>query len=294
MSPTSVSQTALIRNRGTTGSRSRSDVPRVFLLSPASVAGARAALLLRGSSQSEISHRLRARGVPLGELFSFMSSLYFRGKLAYATAFSNAPPGVHGAFVITPSGGLVPPDTVVTLDRLREITAGDLDPGDARYRAPLHRDARLLADRICASCQIILLGSVATPKYVDPLLSVFGAQLMFPAEFVGRGDMSRGGLMLRCVEAGEQLPCIPVLGAVRHGQKPPKLKPLAGKTHSSDATSLGAFLEAGRNGVVEHRSPAEVENSGQGQITGLNSSPARKRKSQMPLTLSSPSPSKCQ
>jgi hypothetical protein len=229
MSPPSVSQTVLIRNCGAGGPRSKSDIPRIFLLSPASVAGARAALLLGGSSELEMSRRLRARGVPLGELFSFMSSLYFRGKLAYAAAFSNAPPGIPGAYVITPSGGLVPPDTVITLDRLREITAGNLDPGDVRYRAPLQRDAQLLADRICASCQIILLGSIATPKYVDPLLSVFGARLMFPREFVGRGDMSRGGLMLRCVRSGEQLPSIPVLGAVRHGGKPPKLKPLGGK-----------------------------------------------------------------
>lgn len=191
-----------------------------------------------------MSHRLRGQGVPLGELFSFMSSLYFRGKLAYAAAFSNAPPGIDGAFVITPSGGLVPPDTVITLHRLREITAGNLDPGDVRYSAPLRRDAQLLADRICASCQIILLGSIATRKYVDPLLGVFGAQLMFPREFVGRGDMSRGGLMLRCVASGEQLASIPVLGAVRHGDKPPKLKPLARKTraHCSDAGSAGTLL----------------------------------------------------
>lgn len=181
--------------------------------------------------------RLRGQGVPLGELFSFMSSLYFRGKLAYSSAFSDASPDVHGAFVITASGGLVPPETVITLDRLREITAGNLDPEDARYRAPLERDAQLLATKVGTSCQIILLGSVATPKYVDPLLNVFGAQLMFPAEFVGRGDMSRGGLMLRCVESGEQLTYISVLGAVRHGCKPPKLKPMSRKTIASSSSA---------------------------------------------------------
>lgn len=224
-------------------SRLRSDVQRIFLLSPANLAGARAALLLRAGSELEMSRRLRGQGVPLGELFSFMSSLYFRGKLAYANAFSNAPARIHGAFVITGGGGLVPPDTVITLDRLREITAAKLDPGDARYRAPLDRDARLLVDRICADCQIILLGSIATPKYVDPLLSVFGAQLMFPAEFVGRGDMSRGGLMLRCVESGEQMTYISVPGAVRHGHKPPKLKSRSRKrqTPPADATPVGSL-----------------------------------------------------
>jgi hypothetical protein len=220
-------------------------VPRIFLLSPASVAGARAGLLFRRNSELEIARRLRGPGVPLSELFSFMSSLYFRGKLAYALAFSNAPEGIHGTFVITASGGLLPPETVITLDRWREISAGSLDPGDARYRVPLDRDARLLVDRICANCQIILLGSIATPKYVDPLLSAFGVQLMFPAEFVGRGDMSRGGLMLRCVESGDQLTYISVLGAVRHGGKPPKLEPLPGKTRTprSDARPVGKLMK---------------------------------------------------
>jgi hypothetical protein len=190
------------------------------------------------SAELEMTRRLRRQGVPLGELFSFISSLYFRGKLAYASAFSDAPQGVHGAFVITASGGLVPPDTTVTLDRLRQITAGNLDSADPRYRAPLERDAQLIADRVGASCQIILLGSIATPKYVDPLLDIFGEQLMFPAEFVGRGDMSRGGLLLRCVASGEQLIYLSVLGAARHGRKPPKLKPLPRKTHASCSSAM--------------------------------------------------------
>jgi hypothetical protein len=176
-----------------------------------------------------MAHRLRKQGVPLGELFSFISSLYFRGKLAYASTFGNAPPSARGVFVITGSGGLVLPDTVITLDRLREITAGDLDPADPRYRTPLDRDARLLVDKCGNSCEIVLLGSIATAKYVDPMLSVFGEQLMFPAEFVGRGDMSRGGLLLRCVDSGQELTYISVLGAVRHGSKPPKLEPLRRK-----------------------------------------------------------------
>lgn len=213
-----------------------SEVHRIFLLSPASVAGTRAALLMGTSSELEMARRLRGHGVPLGELFSFISGLYFRGKLAYASAFSNAPQGVHGVFVITASGGLVPPDNAITLDRLRQITAGNLDSADTRYRAPLERDAQLIVDRVGASCQIILLGSIATPKYVDPLLSFFGAQLMFPAEFVGRGDMSRGGLMLRCVESGEQLTYLSVFGAARHGRKPPKLKPLPRKTLASSSS----------------------------------------------------------
>jgi hypothetical protein len=184
------------------------------------------------SDNSEMAMRLRRDGVPLGELFSFMSGLYFRGKLAYARAFASAPPDLDGVFIITASGGLVPADTVVTSERLQEISSGSVDPADERYRAPLDRDARVLSGAAGMNCEIVLLGSIATPKYVDPLLEVFGGRLVFPAEFVGRGDMSRGGLMLRHVQSGKQLTYIPVLEATRHGRKPPKLEPLARKALS--------------------------------------------------------------
>jgi hypothetical protein len=199
---------------------------RIFLLSPANIAGIRARFVLREDADFEMAMRLRQRGVSLGELFSFISGLYFCGKLAYARAFGNAPPSVEGTLVITSSGGLVSPDALMTPERLREISSGRMDPSDDRYRSLLHDHAQSLA-RICGkSGQIVLLGSIATPKYVEPLLAVFGEQLLFPAEFVGRGDMSRGGLMLRRVQSGEQLTYIPLLGATRHGPKPPKLAPL--------------------------------------------------------------------
>ena len=71
---------------------------------------------------------------------------------------------------------------------------------------------------------MVLLGSIATGKYADALLEVFGERLLFPSDFVGRGDMSRGGLMLRRVQDGQELPYIPVNGAVRRGKRPPKLR----------------------------------------------------------------------
>ena len=58
----------------------------VFLLSPANCGGTRAQLLLK-SQTSPLTARLANGGAPLGEVFTFMSSLYFRGKLAYATRF---------------------------------------------------------------------------------------------------------------------------------------------------------------------------------------------------------------
>jgi hypothetical protein len=172
-----------------------------------------------------MAHRLRRGGMSLGEVFSFVSSLYFRGKLAYARAFASPPRSVPGSLVITATGDLLAPETLVTLDRLLEMAGSDIDARNQGYRAVLDRDCRDLARIAGNSCTVVLLGSIATPKYVEPLLEAFGQRLLFPAEFVGRGDMSRGGLLLRSVAADEQLAYTPVVGANCHGPRPPKLPP---------------------------------------------------------------------
>ena len=178
---------------------------RIFLLSPANPTGVRGRLILGDSAQSPLAQRLRGGGAPLGEVFSFISGLYFRGKLAYARAYANPPPGVPGIMVITASQGLVSPDKVITLEELSEISSVPVAATESRYRIPLERDARALSTAMGEDCEAVLLGSIATPKYVEPLSGLFGARLMFPAEFVGRGDMSRGGLLLRCVRERIQL-----------------------------------------------------------------------------------------
>ncbi len=183
-------------------------------------------MVLSGRAQFDLARRLRTCGVPLGEVFAFISGLYFRGKLAYAEAFASAPPGVPPALVITSGYGLLPPETTVTIEHLRAVASVPVDARDARYREPLERDARLLETAIGAECSVVLLGSIATVKYLEPLLAVFGDRLLFPAEFVGRGDMSRGGLMLRCARAGVELTYVPICGAKLHGPRPPRLPKL--------------------------------------------------------------------
>jgi len=162
----------------------------------------------------------------LGEVFAFISGLYFRGKLAYSAAFAAPPAGLPGALVITPGAGLLPPETRVGIEWLRNIASVPIDAADPRYREPLDRDARLLESAIGHAGDVVLLGSVATTKYLEPLLRVFGERLLFPAGFAGRGDMSRGGLMLRCVRSGLELEYTPVLGAALHGPRPPRLPPI--------------------------------------------------------------------
>jgi len=196
----------------------------VFLLSPASCSGLRARMIMRQGAGSLLARRLREPlGVPLGEVYTFLSGLYFRGKLGYARAFASRPEHV---LVITPTAGLRPPDTPVTLDVLHGFARVDIANGGVRFRRPLLADAKVLAAGLAADDEVILLGSIASSKYVDVLSGVFGPRLKFPIAFVGRGDMSRGGLLLRCVMAGTALDYVPVAGAIRRGARPPKLPPL--------------------------------------------------------------------
>jgi len=202
-------------------------VSRIFLLSPAHCGGERARLVLNDGAAFDIARRVRAGpGAPLGEVFSFLSGLYFRGKLSYARAFARPPDGRVGVYVITPTEGLRPADEPVDLERLRQFASVDIEGDDPRYRKPLDRDARRLAGRIGEDGEVILLGSIATGKYVDPLLAALGERLRFPVDFVGRGDMSRGGLLLRCVRAGTELTYVGVRDVVRRGPRPPRLAPV--------------------------------------------------------------------
>jgi len=199
---------------------------RVFLLSPAFAGGERARMILSERARFDLARRLRSRErATLGEVFAFLSGLYFRGKLAYANAFAYTANGISGVQVITPTRGLVDAATKISLRDLREFAGVDIHEDDPRYREPLARDARRLAKKLSAECEVVLLGSIATGKYVDVLLENFQHRLLFPADFVGRGDMSRGGLLLRCAVDNTELPYISVVGAVRSGKRPPKLTP---------------------------------------------------------------------
>ena len=150
---------------------------------------------------------------------------YFRGKIAYAAAFARPARGTSGVFVITPTRGLVDPKKRIHLDDLREFATVDIHEDDSRYRLPIERDAQLLARRLPVESEVILLGSIATGKYVDVLMTIFRDRLRFPSEFIGRGDMSRGGLMLRCATDRQELSYVAVAGAVVNGKRPPKLAP---------------------------------------------------------------------
>jgi hypothetical protein len=182
-------------------------------------------MLMREEAEFDLAVRLRAGTASIAEVYAFISGLYFRGKIAYMDAFSAAPASVPPAVVIVPGMGLVPPDTIISRDQLQAIANTRMDLENEAYTGPFLRDAAQLDQRSGPGCQYVLLGSIATEKYTRTLLDVFGERLLFPAEFVGRGDMSRGGLMLRCVRTAEELSYVAVQGAVRRGRRPPKLEP---------------------------------------------------------------------
>jgi hypothetical protein len=198
----------------------------VFLLSPAWCGGRRAAMLLNPVAPFDYAVRLRAGQLNLGEAFAFMSGLYFRGKLAYGSRFGSAHEGHERTFVITPTQGLRSPSSTVTIGHLREFASVDVNAGDPRYRVPLERDLLALDASLDPRTRIVLLGSIATSKYVDALVSIVGPRLVFPPSFIGRGDMSRGGLLLRAARAGIELDYAPLDAmTTRRGRRPPKLEP---------------------------------------------------------------------
>jgi hypothetical protein len=197
---------------------------RLFLLSPAHCGGKRAQLLINGRGRFPLAQRLRAgESVTLGETFAFLSGLYFRGKLTYARHFGRAPSGNAAVLVITANSGLLPADSSITLPQLRGFGTVDIESANPWYRKPLERDLARL--RELDGVEIVLLGSVATGKYVDVLLESLGERLLFPGDFVGRGDMSRGALLLQAARTGTELKYESVLGAVRTGRRAPRVVP---------------------------------------------------------------------
>jgi hypothetical protein len=216
---------------------------QLFLLSPAYCGGRRATYLMRDGSQLALAMRLAEGTLTLGEAFTFMSGLYFRGKLGYARAFGRHDPPI---LIITPTRGLLPPDTVVSAQMLREFAAVDVDADDQRYLKPLERSLQKLTDALSPDTRIVLLGSIATGKYVDALTRAVGDRLYFPSDFVGRGDMSRGGLMLRSAASGVELAYTPFASDVRrHGARPPKLAPLTTTATAEALASRSSLRKPG-------------------------------------------------
>jgi hypothetical protein len=202
---------------------------RIFLLSPASCGGERARLVLRPEARFDLASRLRTReGAALGEVFAFLSGLYFRGKLTYAREFARPPAGVPGVLVITPSSGLVAPEQPVRHGHLVRWAGVSVDPAEARYIRPLARDLRRLAADLGDETEVVLLGSIATAKYLEPLQRACDERLRVPREFVSRGDMSRGGLLLRHARSGVELEYAHPSELPRSVPRPPRLVPVRG------------------------------------------------------------------
>ena len=125
---------------------------RVFLLSPANCGGSRARQLLSPRAAFPLAERLRsADGAPLGDVFAFVSGLYFRGKLAYARRFAVAPrpgdpTGAAGIHVITAMEGLASPDRLITSAVLNGFAGQEISAENQAFSGPLARSAGALRD----------------------------------------------------------------------------------------------------------------------------------------------------
>jgi hypothetical protein len=186
---------------------------RIFFLSPAHAAGKRAAMLINPRGTFELARQVQIGAASLGDVFAFCSGLYFRGKLAYARHFAEPPEGLAGVQIITPSRGVVAAETLVGSSDLSEFAEVPVHTDEPRFTGPLKESVQSMSG--IDSSEVILLGSVATGKYADTLLPILGERLLFPADFAGRGDMSRGALLLRSVATNKELPYLPVSRARR-------------------------------------------------------------------------------
>jgi len=110
----------------------------------------------------------------------------------------------------------------VTLKDIERFGGVPIEADESRYRYPMEADAKRLAEKIGPRCEVVLLGSVATGKYVDVLEPIFGKKLLFPKEFVGHGDMARGGMLLQRAASGLELSYIPVSNPDRLGKRATK------------------------------------------------------------------------
>lgn len=194
---------------------------RIFLISPANCNGERAQWVLKKAAGSDLARRLRSpEGAPLGEVFSFLSALYFRGKLAYAQSFARPPSNGAGILIITPTAGLLPHDTMIRVSTLRGFSRVPINLKNRRYRYSLLRAVKRLATEVGPDCEVILLGSIASTKYIDILRPAFREQLRVPAQFIGLGDMSRGALLLRHVKENLELDYIAVASSCARVEAP--------------------------------------------------------------------------
>ena len=112
-----------------------------------------------------------------------------------------------------------------TQNTVQEFSTVDVDAAEPRFADPLQASVQILLKH--GVDEVVLLGSIATDKYLEVLRQELGERLRFPLEFVGRGDMSRGGLLLRCVEEGRELTYAAVPERRLRGTRPPKLPPRA-------------------------------------------------------------------
>lgn len=213
----------------------------IFFISPANLGGERAAIIFNPRASFPLAQQLRsAEGAPLGEVYSFVSGLYFRGKKAYAEAFGKAPVGLSAGLVISPCEGLRFLYEPVSVERLRRWADVSIDASNRAFTEPLVEHAAALDRALGSRARFVLLGSVATDKYVEPLGRVFGERLLFPPEFIGRGDMSRGSLMLQAARAGQELAYAPILGSERHGRRAPGVSPRRRTPSSKPPAPLSA------------------------------------------------------
>ena len=68
-------------------------------------------------------------------------------------------------------------ETVFTVEQFRYMASVPVDSADARYRLPLENACRTLDEIAGPNCDFVLLGSVATLKYLEPMFAALAARI---------------------------------------------------------------------------------------------------------------------
>ena len=166
-------------------------------------------------------HALARRGVRVPQ------RIVLPRQATYASRFGRPPPSLPPALVITPTRGLQSPSLPISRSLIEEFASLDWHRPTRAFWIRSSRVRVSFVHRSSQRCAWSCSGASRRAGTSSRWRASSRAGCNYPAEFVGRGDMSRGGLLLRHAEEGRELDYVPLAaGLTRHGAKPPKLPPL--------------------------------------------------------------------
>ena len=241
--------------------------PRIFLLSPASTDGLRAQQLTSPRAGFGAAERYRSpEGVTIEEAFTFMSSLYFRGKIGYARHFAAPPPELAlgsrttASWSSLPASGWCRRACRITPEEMKKLRRTPVDLKSRAYCAPMKKHVEQLRD-LAPDGLGGAPGQRRDRQVRGPAAAGPRDRLLFPRDFAGAGDMKRGGMMLRAVREDREL-------SLRHPRRAPPPRPRL-KLLAGSGSRPQELLHRSRQPAQSRARPAQVST-----LSGGSTSPS--------------------